>query len=182
VHGRQVSIQAWADAKVESYDFFKDAKFSRWWLPEVNNVCRLHLTLAAGVGQDGGMDSTFMLHGNINVPEFALRPDVTSESADVTAVLSPVFSGAFRFEAVHFPGHYLAYRPPTHLRIVEGIALEITTIGFLLVDYVRMYDYITAEEALASSVAGLGGNRNCVSLNDLRMDANVLLYFQTVLR
>ena len=128
------------------------------------------------------MNPTFMLHGNINVPEFVLRPDMMSESADVIAVLSPVFSGAFRFEAVHFPGHDLAYEPPTRLRIAAGIVLESTTIGFLLLDYARMFNYITVEEALASSVAGLGGNRNCVSLNDLRMDANVLLYFQTVLR
>ena len=128
------------------------------------------------------MNSTFTLYGNINVPEFVLRQDVTCESTDMSAVLSPVFFGAFRFEAVHFPGHYLAYRPPTHLRIVEGIVLEITTIGFLLVDYARMYNYITVEEALVSVVAGLGGNRNCVSLNVLRMDANVMIYFQTVLR
>ena len=56
--GNSVSVQSWADVKLESYDFFKDAKFSLWWLPEVNNVCRLHLTFTAGAGQDGGMNFT----------------------------------------------------------------------------------------------------------------------------
>eukprot|EP00971_Amphidinium_carterae_P182141 3614701-Amphidinium_carterae.1 len=49
--GMSIFVHARADAKMEFNDFFRDAKFSLWWLPEVNNMCRLRPTTTAMQGQ-----------------------------------------------------------------------------------------------------------------------------------
>lgn len=177
-----VFAQARGDTKTEFYDFFQDAKFSLWWLPEVNNMCRLRPTSSAGVGQDGGLNFNFALHRTVQASEVTLSPTAMPESANVLAVASPVFKGAFRFEAAHFPGHYLAFKPPTHLRMVGGVVDETTAIDFMLVDYTQMFKYITAEEVLMPAVVSLGGTREYIPLNTIRGDSNVNLFFQNVLK
>lgn len=48
-----------------SQEFFQAAKFSLWWLPEVNNMCRLRARETAGQALHGMMwlcDSGFRIH------------------------------------------------------------------------------------------------------------------------
>ena len=42
--------------------------------------------------------------------------------------------GAFRFECYAYPGHYLAFFPPTHLRVVGGQVEDTTAIDFMYLD------------------------------------------------
>eukprot|EP00913_Durusdinium_trenchii_P011311 g10623.t1 len=109
-----------------------------------------------------------------------LSPGQMAESAHFIAVASDVFKGAFRFECYAYPGHYLAFLPPTHLRVVGGTVEEKTAIDFMLVDYAKMFQYITVEEVLTPAVTKLGGQQKYVSLDDLRQDKNVRLYFENV--
>jgi len=180
--GMSIFVQSRADAKSEFYDFFRDAKFSLWWLPEVNNMCRLRPTSTAGVGQDGGMNFNFFLHRTVNVSEVVLSPGTMPDSANVVAVASPVFKRAFRFEAAQFPGHYLAFRPPNHIRMVGGVVDESTAIDFILVDYTQMFNFITMEEVLTPAVTGLGGEKAYIPLSELRGQQDVRTYFHTVLK
>eukprot|EP00434_Breviolum_minutum_P014806 symbB.v1.2.013054.t1/scaffold868.1/size293455/9 len=69
VVGMSLFVQGRGDAKAEFYDFFKEAKFSLWWLPEVNNMCRIRPQATAGVGQDGGLNFNFALSRQISVSE-----------------------------------------------------------------------------------------------------------------
>lgn len=180
--GTAIFVQSRVDVKCEFYDFFRDAKFSLWWLPEVNNMCRLRPTTTAGSGQDGGMNFNFALHRTVSVSEVVLSPGTMPDSTNVIAVASPVFQGAYRFEGAHFPGHYLAYKPPNHLRMVGGVVDETTAIDFQLVDYAKMFQYITADEVLMPAVTKMGGERDFVPLRTLRGDKDVQVYFNSVLK
>ncbi|CAK9086477.1 unnamed protein product [Durusdinium trenchii] len=131
VVGMSLFVQSRGDAKAEFYDFFKEAKFSLWWLPEVNNMCRIRPQATAGVGQDGGLNFNFALSRQVSVSEVILSPGQMAESAHFIAVASDVFKGAFRFECYAYPGHYLAFLPPTHLRVVGGTVEEKTAIDFM---------------------------------------------------
>eukprot|EP00928_Gymnodinium_smaydae_P069958 TRINITY_DN538_c1_g1_i1.p1 TRINITY_DN538_c1_g1~~TRINITY_DN538_c1_g1_i1.p1 ORF type:complete len:1196 (+),score=313.45 TRINITY_DN538_c1_g1_i1:116-3703(+) len=180
--GTSVFGQSRKDQKAEFYDFFREAKFSLWWLPEVNNMCRLRPTTTAGVGQDGGMNFNFALSRQVHESEVTLSPGTWPESANVIAVASPVFPRAFRFEAAHFPGHYLAYRPPTHVRMVGGVVDETTAIDFVLVDYKEMYNYITMEEVLRPVMVEMKGDKDFVKLDKLREHKDLVAYFTKVLK
>ncbi|CAK0845872.1 unnamed protein product [Prorocentrum cordatum] len=92
--GTAIFVQSRVDVKCEFYDFFRDAKFSLWWLPEVNNMCRLRPTTTASSGQDGGMNFNFALHRTVNVSEVVLSHNTMPDSTNVIAVASPVFQGA----------------------------------------------------------------------------------------
>ena len=57
--------------------------------------------------------------------------------------------GAYRFEAAYYPGFYLAFKAPNHLRVLKQIDdQENTIIDFSLVKYDTMFKYITMEEVL----------------------------------
>eukprot|EP00931_Biecheleriopsis_adriatica_P062473 TRINITY_DN37661_c0_g1_i1.p1 TRINITY_DN37661_c0_g1~~TRINITY_DN37661_c0_g1_i1.p1 ORF type:complete len:1263 (-),score=351.72 TRINITY_DN37661_c0_g1_i1:122-3910(-) len=180
VVGTSLFVQSRNDTKTEFYDFFKESKYSLWWLPEVNNMCRIRPQSSAGVGQDGGLNFNFALSRQVQVSEVVLSPGQMPDSAHFIAVASDVFKGAFRFECYTFPGHYLAFLPPTHLRVVGGTVDEKTAIDFMLVDYAKMFQYITVEEVLTPAVTSLGGMADFVSLDDLRQDSNVRIYFEKV--
>ncbi|CAJ1415158.1 unnamed protein product, partial [Effrenium voratum] len=156
VVGMSLFVQARGDAKAEFYDFFKEAKFSLWWLPEVNNMCRIRPQATAGVGQDGGLNFNFALSRQISVSEVILSPGQMGESAAFIAVASDVF------------------------KVVGGTVDEKVAIDFMLVDYAKMFQYITLEEVLQPAVTKLGGQNDFVSLDDLRQDKNVRLYFESV--
>lgn len=180
--GMSAFVQRRVDVKCLFHKFFQDAKFSLWWLPEVNNMCRLRPVGTAGVGQDGGMNFNFALSRQVAVSEVTLSPGQIPESCNFIVVASPHFQGAFRFESAHFPGHYLAFRPPGHLRVIGGVAEENTKIDFYLVDYAKMFMYMAVEEVLEPAVKALGGDKDWVDLSRVCVDSNVLLYFQNVLQ
>lgn len=174
--GTSAFVQSRADVNTNFDDFFQKARFSLWWLPEVNNMCRLRAQGAAH------MNFNFALSQQINSSEFLLGAADYKESSALIAVASPAFEVSFRFESASFPGHYLAFKPPTHLRMVGGVVEETTAIDFVLVDYVQMFRFITMEEVLMPAVVKLGGGLDYVSLETVRADSDIRAYFEKVVQ
>eukprot|EP00404_Azadinium_spinosum_P021843 CAMPEP_0180625714 /NCGR_PEP_ID=MMETSP1037_2-20121125/37465_1 /TAXON_ID=632150 /ORGANISM="Azadinium spinosum, Strain 3D9" /LENGTH=364 /DNA_ID=CAMNT_0022646247 /DNA_START=117 /DNA_END=1211 /DNA_ORIENTATION=- len=163
-------------------DFFREAKFSLWWLPQVNNIAvcgarRVHLL---PTGQ--GINLNFALSQQISSSEVFLSPAEERESSHLIAVASPDFEGSFRFESAAFPGHYLAFKPPTHLRMLGGVVDPSAVVDFALVDFLQMFRFITTEEVLLPAVINKGGDRGHMSLDSLRADLNVTAFFERVLQ
>eukprot|EP00929_Paragymnodinium_shiwhaense_P073452 TRINITY_DN3742_c0_g1_i1.p1 TRINITY_DN3742_c0_g1~~TRINITY_DN3742_c0_g1_i1.p1 ORF type:complete len:1227 (+),score=309.43 TRINITY_DN3742_c0_g1_i1:134-3814(+) len=182
VCGMSIFVQSRSDKKGTFDDFFRDAKFSLWWLPEVNNMCRLRPTTTAAVGQDGGLNFNWALHRTVKESEVILNPNATPENANLIAVASPVFAKAFRFEASQFPGHYLAFKPPTHMRMVGGTVDMTTAIDFLLVDFQQAFNYQSLEEVLTPTAIRLGARQDFVSLHKIKKEREITEYFSNVLK
>merc|ERR1719491_2369818 len=101
---------------------------------------------------------SFVLNGNTPAAETTLTP-LEEPQTFYVVVASPLFQGAFRFEAAFYPGHYLVFEPPTHWRIMSTIDEKRTIADFMLVDFSSMFRYMTLEEVLAPIVKSLGGDR-----------------------
>ncbi|CAE7196953.1 dnaJ [Symbiodinium natans] len=172
--------------------FFEDTKWSLWWLPEVNNMCRVRAlgSRAAGekmgvaAGLCGGLNLSFFIDpARPKDSEVGLEDARKGEKVDKVnfiAVTSPAYEGAFRFEAAYRRGFYLTFLPPNHLRVApygeeddRGIA------DFTLVDFGVMFKFIEMEEVLQPAVAAYKG---WVQLEQLRKDPNILLYFSNILQ
>ncbi|CAK9070338.1 DnaJ homolog subfamily B member 6 [Durusdinium trenchii] len=180
------------DPDVEFKAFFEDTKWSLWWLPEVNNMCRVRAlgSRAAGekmgvaAGLCGGLNLSFFIDpASPTDSEVGLEDARKGEKVDKVnfiAVTSPAYEGAFRFEAAYRKGFYLIFFPPNHLRVApygeeddRGIA------DFTLVDFGVMFKFIEMEEVLQPAVAAYQG---WVKLEQLRKDPNIVLYFSNILQ
>lgn len=182
--GRSAFVQSRAEVKVDFKGFFDDAKFSVWWLPGRNNMCRVRIATSTRSGvemPEVGLNLAFTLQDNTYISEIGISPWPEPERTNVVAVASPLVQGAFRFEAAHFPGRYLAFRPPQHLRMIGGTVDESYSVDFMLVDYSEMTKFITAEEVLVPAVIAQGGIQEYVTLDGVRADANMQGYFRNVL-
>eukprot|EP00927_Polykrikos_kofoidii_P021948 TRINITY_DN20637_c0_g1_i1.p1 TRINITY_DN20637_c0_g1~~TRINITY_DN20637_c0_g1_i1.p1 ORF type:complete len:937 (-),score=207.08 TRINITY_DN20637_c0_g1_i1:47-2857(-) len=191
--GRRAFVYGRKDVKADFQAFFADCKFSLWWLPEVNNMCRVRVMgsrgrgeeLAAATGVAGGLNLAFELGGTEGLTESEVtlmeaRKGQKTERVNFIAVTSPVYENAFRFEVAHYRNFYLTFSPPTHLRVMPYEDSEDTpnVIDFMLVDFSAMFKFIDIEEVLLPSVAQHGG---WVPLSTLRADPNVKTYFQNIL-
>mmetsp|Transcript_11655 Transcript_11655/g.31286 ORF Transcript_11655/g.31286 Transcript_11655/m.31286 type:complete len:878 (+) Transcript_11655:140-2773(+) len=182
--GRSAFVQSRGDVKVGFKEFFDDTKFTVWWITSRNNMCRVRLAGTTRPGEDMpevGLNLAFNFEGNANISEVGISPWPQPECTSLVVVASPVSKGAYRFEAERFPGRYLAYRPPAHLRMVGGVVDETTSLDFVLVDYAQMLKFVTAEDVIVPAVTSLGGMLDYVSLDTLRAEANVVVYFKNVL-
>eukprot|EP00931_Biecheleriopsis_adriatica_P007380 TRINITY_DN108670_c0_g1_i1.p1 TRINITY_DN108670_c0_g1~~TRINITY_DN108670_c0_g1_i1.p1 ORF type:complete len:981 (-),score=222.15 TRINITY_DN108670_c0_g1_i1:17-2959(-) len=185
--GNSAFVQARSDVSFKNVhtaftDFFRDAKFSLWWLPQVNNMCRLRAHGSSSGNHGAGINMNFALANHISSSEVFLSPAEERESSALIAVASATFEGAFRFESACFPGHYLAFKPPTHLRMMGGVVDETTVIDFTLVDFSQMFRFITMDEVLLPAIVSLGGDRTYVSLEQILADMNIRVYFEKVLQ
>ncbi|CAD7972628.1 unnamed protein product [Amoebophrya sp. A25] len=183
------------DSKCEFMPFFEKTRFNLYWLPEVNNMCRIRPAATAQVGSAGGMNITF---GELKEGESELhlsaaaagnQAQPNSSQINFIAVPSPTMTNAFRFEAAYFPGAYLAFKEPNHLRVITQIDdAAKTSIDFSLVKYDTMFKYVTMEEVLvpsmielSSSGSGAVDSNGYVSLDRLRSHESVILYFRNIL-
>merc|ERR1719188_2940573 len=116
------------------------------------------------------MNFNFALSQQVCSSEVLLGTAEDKESSALIAVASPEFEGSFRFESAAFPGHYLAFKPPTHLRMVGGVVDGSAVLDFTLVDFAQMFRFITTEEILLPAVVNLGGDRGFISLDMIRAD------------
>lgn len=192
VAGPRAFVHTRKDVKAEFASFFGDCKFSLWWLPEVNNMCRIRVLgsrgygeqLAADTGVAGGLNLCFELGGlnrksESEVTLMAASKGALTERVNFIAVTSPAYENAFRFEAAQFKNCYLTFMPPMQLRVMpfEGEGHP-GVIDWVLVDYSVMYKFIEIEEVLLPTVMQLG---DWVSLSAIRSDKNVTAYFQNIL-
>jgi len=177
--------------------FFKAAKLSLWWLPEVNNMCRIRSLEArtrssAGekvvAGRPGGLNLGFEIElDNMGRTDSDLRlmeagKGERNECVNFIVVPSPLYDGAFRFEGAYRRGYFLAFRPPTHLRMVPyngGAIPAKTVIDFTLVDFQAMFKFIDVEEVLRPVIEQHPG---WVALEQVKRDPNVVAYFGNILQ
>lgn len=167
-------------------DFFRWAKFSLWWLPEVNNMCRLRVQESAARGMEGGLNLNFMLEeekvaATKKTSEVSLSASENPQSSNMMVMASPFIEGAFRFEGAFWPNRYLSFRPPGKLHMAGLDDDPRDVVDFLLVDYSAMYKYMTMDEVLIRAVQGQGKGDGFVKLSDLRADMSVRVYFQRTL-
>lgn len=191
--GRRLFVHARSDAReVEFQGFFDDTKWSLWWLPEVNNMCRVRALgskakgekMGVAAGLCGGLNLSFFID-SMNPTDSEVRLDDARKGEKVDrvnfiAVTSPAYEGAFRFEAAYHRGYFLTFLPPTHLRVAPyGEEDDAGVVDFALVDFGIMFRFIEMEEVLQPVVAAAKG---WVTLASLRQDPNILLYFQNILQ
>eukprot|EP00930_Biecheleria_cincta_P037969 TRINITY_DN26096_c0_g1_i1.p1 TRINITY_DN26096_c0_g1~~TRINITY_DN26096_c0_g1_i1.p1 ORF type:complete len:1079 (-),score=234.02 TRINITY_DN26096_c0_g1_i1:144-3380(-) len=168
-------------------EFFQAAKFSLWWLPEVNNMCRLRPRETAGQGMDGGNNLCFDFRpGDEEEPtaeaSCKLREDQDSKKCNLIVSASPFSQGAFRFEAAFWPGRHLSYRRPGKILMAGKADSGSDSADFLLVDYSTAYKFMTTSEVLKGACESQGGSQgDYVKLSDIRADLSVRLYFQQML-
>jgi len=180
-HGLRVQCREDVDG-VSFKDFFQAAKFTLWWLPEVNNMCRVRARASAAQGVDGGLNFSFEFEGS---QADAVEADITLSAsqdmrrANLIAMASPFSQGAFRFEGAFWPGRYVSFQPPSSLRMAKLAEEGTDVVDFVLVDYSAAYKYMTTSEVLAGAVESHGGG--FVKLSDLRADLSVRMYFQQML-
>lgn len=191
--GKRLAVHNRGDApEVEFQTFFDDTKWSLWWLPEVNNMCRVRALgskargekMGAAAGLCGGLNLSFYIDPmSPTDSEVGLEDARKGEKVDKVnfiAVTSPAYEGAFRFEAAYRKGYYLIFLPPTHLRVAPfGDDDDAGIADFALVDFGIMFRFIEMEEVLQPAVSAYKG---WVALAELRRDPNILLYFSNILQ
>mmetsp|Transcript_52484 Transcript_52484/g.122057 ORF Transcript_52484/g.122057 Transcript_52484/m.122057 type:complete len:383 (+) Transcript_52484:57-1205(+) len=172
-------------------DFFTAARFSMSWLPELNNpdrlpkfncLCLLAMqpSIVTGVGPNAS--------GNAGWMSFGLSAGVTSSDVMLTSVSNDMcshvflqpssdFPGAFRFEAAYFPGHFLAFDPPTLAQMTKVVD-RFSVVDFVVTDFSHRSQFQTLDEVLIPAVKAIGGDKAHVKLTAVCADANVRMYFQ----
>merc|ERR1719388_522172 len=85
---------------------------------------------------------------NSSVKLLEARKGEKKELVNFITVPSAIFDGAFRFEAAYRPGYFLAFRPPTALRMVPYADQSNLVVDFSLVDFAEMFKFIDIEEVL----------------------------------
>lgn len=168
-------------------EFFQQARFSLWWLPEVNNMCRLRARDSAGQGVDGGLNLNFSFQAEPSDTQAEGEVSLSSlqemKRANLMVNASPYGQGAYRFEGAFWPERFLTFRTPSTL-CMAPVADERTseTVDFMLVDYSAAFKFMTTTEVLKGAVESQAGSTGgYVKLSDLRADLSVRMYFQQML-
>eukprot|EP00929_Paragymnodinium_shiwhaense_P019126 TRINITY_DN13147_c0_g1_i1.p1 TRINITY_DN13147_c0_g1~~TRINITY_DN13147_c0_g1_i1.p1 ORF type:complete len:812 (-),score=184.33 TRINITY_DN13147_c0_g1_i1:398-2833(-) len=195
--GRGLAFHSRSDVpQVDFNDFFSAAKFSLWWLPEVNNMCRLRTQPTIGTGVVGL--STGPARGQFqgqapsgHILSFGLSPGVPSSDVmlsdaeqapctNVIAIASPDYPGAFRFQSAFFHGHFLAFEPPIGVSMTSQID-QFTAIDYMLMDFGVCEKFRTLDEVLKPAMLDLGGDRKYINLKVVCQDTRVQNYFRTTM-
>lgn len=203
--GRSVAqcfVQSRAEARREGSDitleefmpFFEATKLSFWWLPEVNSMCRIRAAElgtretkgeAVRAGKAGGLNLAFKPDPHESEQDSAVklieaRKGEMKEQVNFIVMPSPYYEGAFRFEAAYNPGYFIAFRPPTALRVIpyaDGMDTN-CIVDFSLIDFAHMFKFIELEEVLRSA---MHSSQSWMPLDVLKMDSNVQAYFGNIL-
>jgi len=190
--GMTVGFHTRDDAKDASFDdFFHAARFSLWWVKcELNNVCRIrmlapnHHTRSNSDAQANraweGFNLSFGLSPGVSTSDVMLTPNEDTGCTNVIVVASPDFQGAYRFESAYYPGHFLAFLPPTLVQMV-GSAGGGTVVDFMLTDFSVAEKFRTLDEVLIPVVSCMGGIRKPVPLTQICQDGHISGYFRMVL-
>jgi len=167
-------------------EFFQAAKFSLWWLPEVNNMCRLRARETAGQGMEGGINVSFSFEAGQEEDDSIesaceLSADQDMKRCNLIVSASPFSQGAYRFEGAFWPGRYMSFRSPEQLRMAGKVDESTDVADFVLVDFSAAYKFMTTSEVLKGAVESQGAQGSFMKLSDLRADLSVRLYFQQML-
>eukprot|EP00929_Paragymnodinium_shiwhaense_P068744 TRINITY_DN34633_c0_g1_i1.p1 TRINITY_DN34633_c0_g1~~TRINITY_DN34633_c0_g1_i1.p1 ORF type:complete len:990 (+),score=253.19 TRINITY_DN34633_c0_g1_i1:57-2972(+) len=197
---KRVTVQCRRDVKVEFQQFFKGTKFSLWWLPEVNNMCRIRChglkaradKKATRAGLAGGMNIEFNVSKTEESGESEVNLGVANkgqknDKVNFVVKSSPFYEGAYRFETACRRGSYLAYVPSRGLHIVNFLdEHENRVLDFMTVDFTSAIKFQDLEEVLLPATkleddAAKSESRGWISVSQLQKDENVRDYFKKVL-
>jgi len=195
--GRRVVVHSRSDDPDSNFQaFFASTKLALWWLPEVNNMCRIRKMgskargdkRGAAAGRAGGLNMAFDPHKAKNAgaegSEVRMAPankGQKAESVNFVTKASPTCEGALRFESASQRGQYLAFFPPSHLRVVPFLEdAEERVLDFLFVDFQSMFKFITLEEVLEPIFSGEEAG-TWIDLAKLRDDEAVKSHFKEVM-
>lgn len=191
--GRKTTVPARHDVQVGFEEFFQATKFSLWWLPQVNNMCRVRSLgskargdkRGAAAGLAGGLNLSFRVSKDKDLESevllVAAGKGQRSQSVDFVAKESTEYEGAFRFETACRRGHYLAFRPPDELRVASLLNEEEgRVLDFMLVDFSATLKYKDLEEALLPVAMSQRGT--WLPLAQFRECKEVITYFQKVMQ
>ena len=179
--GKQLFCQTREDVETTLFlDFFNAAKYSLWWLPEVNNMCRLnHMgaqTAHVSFSQleAGRMSESVVEITGLNQPAFI----------NLIAGRSPAFEGAFRFEAAYQGGHYLTFVPPMTMKVMpfdkDEPQQKGNIIDFCLLDFNMMFKFITINEVLVPVLQSLGADKGYINIQEVKESQSIIQYFSGV--
>jgi len=189
--GKKTAVVGRQDVEVKFKEFFETAKFSLWWVPEVNNMCRVRALgskadgdrRGAGAGLAGGLNLSFRTAANTESEVIlgAARKGKRSENVDFIIKESPEYDGAYRFETGCRRGHYLAFVPPAELRVVPLLSEEEgRVLDFMLVDFSASIKFKDLNEVLQLLAEPKRGTWMPVS--ELRDSKEVASYFKKVMK
>lgn len=195
-HSRSDARQHGKSGLEQFTPFFNSAKLSLWWLPDVNNMCRIRALEArtrssAGekvvAGRPGGYNLGFEIEPNRGGLQSDLRlmeagKGEKNENVNFIVIPSPLYDNAFRFEGAYRRGYYLAFRPSTQLKMTPysgGPVPNGLVVDFTLVDFDSMFKFIDIEEVLRPAIESYGG---WVSFDRIKSDPNVTAYFTNILQ
>ncbi|CAJ1343909.1 unnamed protein product [Effrenium voratum] len=195
--GRRVVVHSRGDAPDANFQsFFLGSKFALWWLPEVNNMCRIRSLgskargdkRAAAAGRAGGLNMAFDPHkaktAGAAGGEVRMVPANKGQKADSVNFVtkaSPICEGALRFESASQRGQYLAFIPPSHLRVVPFLEeTEDRVLDFLFVDFASMFKFITLQEVL-EPIFSSEAPGTWIELSKLQDDEAVKSHFKEVM-
>lgn len=194
--GRRVVVHSRSDDPDANFQsFFGSTKLALWWLPEVNNMCRIRKLgskargdkRGAAAGRAGGLNMAFdpqkAKKAGAEGSEVRMAPankGQKAESVNFVTKASPTCEGALRFESASQRGQYLAFFPPCHLRVVPFLEdAEERVLDFLFVDFESMFKFITLEEVLEPIFSESPGA--WIDLAKLRDDEAVKSHFKEVM-
>lgn len=190
---QQVSMECRQDSSADFEEFFQSTKLSLWWLPEVNNLCRIRSlgskargdkrSVAGGIA--GGLNLGFKFardKAEADVKLLEAKKGQKNEAVNFFVRASPVYEGAFRFEAASRKGCFLVYTAPSRMGVIELAKDEDQSgvLDFMLVDFSVMSNFIDFVEVLVPAMTACGGG--WVPLAKLREDVKMSTYFEKVLQ
>ncbi|CAE7300144.1 dnaJ [Symbiodinium natans] len=195
--GRRVAVHSRGDAPDADFKtFFAGTKLALWWLPEVNNMCRIRGLgskargdkRGAAAGRAGGLNIAFdpqkAKTAGAGGSEVRLAPANKGQKVDSVNFVtkaSPTCEGALRFETASQRGHYLAYFPPTFLRVVPFLEeAEDRVLDFIFVDFESMFKFINLDEVL-EPVFSMEEPGAWIELAKLQEDEAVKSHFKEVM-
>ncbi|CAE7194179.1 dnaJ [Symbiodinium necroappetens] len=195
--GRRVVVHSRGDAPDADFKtFFTGTKLALWWLPEVNNMCRIRGLgskargdkRGAAAGRAGGLNIAFdpqkAKTAGAAGSEVRLAPANKGQKVDSVNFVtkaSPICEGALRFETASQRGHYLAYFPPTFLRVVPFLEeAEDRVLDFIFVDFQSMFKFINLDEVL-EPVFSAEEPGAWIDLSKLQEDEAVKSHFKEVM-
>lgn len=195
VQSRMEAKRKGSDVTLEDFlPFFKPTKLSFWWLPEGNDMCRIRaVEISTDVffgtpikaGQAGGLNLAFNVLDSESDVDSAVklmeaRRGEKKEHVNFSVLPSPIYEGAFRFEAAYRKGWLLGFRSPEGLRMVQHVEGRICNVivDFSAIDFAHMFKFIEIEEVLKPAMQGSTG---WVHLNLLKTHADVKAYFRDIL-
>lgn len=115
--------------------------------------------------------------------EVVLQPGVDATRMNFVVVPSPTMRNAYRFESNYYPGAYLAWVEPNHLRVLKSIeSQDKTWMDFQLVPYEKMFKYLHPTEVMIPLMPKLEKDEEgYAAISTLREHPEVVSYFHQVL-